>query len=175
MIKVYKDNSIYVGEMNSQQRDGIGTLYLLDDFFAGYKVSSDWQDDKLNGYATISTKTYTESGLFVNGIQTGCFSRIYNNGKCSSIRYNNGINESEEVFAHNDNTNRMFGCIQLSESQYYVGDIYNGNPFGYGMFYDIDVENNIVSKTFGKIYGRSLVQWIELTNNVYEDENTSAK
>lgn len=177
MINVYEDNSVYVGEMISGQKNGRGALYILDDFFEGYKVDGNWQNDKLNGWATITTKTYTEAGNFHNGVKIGHFLRTYNDGRHSDISYNKGKNISEEVFAHyGKRKDILFGFKKLSDSEYYVGDTFDGLPFGYGMIYNVDTnKNKITAKTFGEIYGHRLVQQIEINKQVQEDEDTIIK
>ncbi|MBE7075282.1 MAG: hypothetical protein E7376_04820 [Clostridiales bacterium] len=172
MLKVYDNGSVYVGEMTSGKRMGKGTLYILDDFFAGYKVSGNWQNDKLHGWVEITTKTYNEKGIFNNGVKTGSFLRYYKDGRCSAVNYNDGVNISEETYSnghkkpHND-----FGCIKLSEDEYYVGDIWDGLPCGYGMIYNLDNKKKITGKMFCKIYGHSLVEWVELDKKVQENED----
>ena len=170
MIKVYKDNSVYVGEMVSEQRSGNGTLYILDDFFAGYKISGDWQDDKLNGWSKTTTKTYTEAGKFDDGVQTGSFFRIYNDGRHSAISYSKGKNVSEDVYAYCRKRKEEFGCVKLSEDEYYLGDIYNNEPFGYGMIYKIDDKKNITGQIFCEIYGSNISKRVELDKKFQEVE-----
>ena len=43
------------------------------------------------------------------------------------------------------------------------------------MVYNVDDKNTITNKTFGEIYGYSLVQLVELDPNVHEDKNISVK
>ncbi len=176
MIKVYEDNSVYVGEMVSGQRFGWGNLYILDDFFSGYKIAGHWFNDKLNGWAQIIGKTYTEEGWFNKGVPNGVFFRNYNDGRCSHVIYQNGKNVSEEVYSRNGKLqNQTFGFVKLSDGEYYLGDVFCGFASGYGMVYDVDENKNITGKTFGEIYGHSLVQWVELNKKAQEDENILGK
>lgn len=172
MIKVYEDNSIYVGEMVSNQRCGKGTLYFLEDIFCGCKVSGNWQNDKLHGWVEITTKQYAEKGVFDNGVKTGSFHRYYKDGRCSDVKYDNGKNILEVIYSRgNKKPYNNFGNINLTEDTYYLGDIFDGLPFGYGMIYNLDAEKKIIKRTFCEIYGHQIVQCIEINKKVQENEN----
>ncbi len=171
MIKVYDDNSVYVGEMISGERTGWGNLYILDDFFAGYKIVGHWFNDKLNGRAQIIGRTYTEEGCFSNGEPDGTFLRNYKDGRLSVVSYKDGKNVSEDVYSRDGRLQmETFGFVKLSEGEYYLGDVCSGYASGYGMIYNVDKNQNITGKTFGEIYGNSLVQWVELGNKTQENE-----
>lgn len=173
MLQVNDNGSVYVGEMAFGQRNGKGTMYILDDFLAGYKVRGHWQNNKLHGWAEITTKTYTEKGNFNNGIQTGSFLRYYNDGRCSAVDYINGVNISEETYSNsNKKLNHDFGCIKLSEDKYYLGDICDNLPFGYGVIYNLDDKKKITCTTFCETYGHSLVRSIKLDTEAQANENS---
>ena len=172
MVQVYDNGSIYVGEMNAGQRNGKGAVYVLDDFFAGYKLSGNWQNDKLHGWGQLDTRTYVEVGAFDNGVKTGTFFRYYSDGTRSAVDYDNGKQVSEEKYSkRKKNLQTDFACIQLSESEYFLGDVWNSIPFGYGMVYNVDNQNNIVGKLFCQIYGQNITQFIQLDENSHEINN----
>lgn len=157
MVTILDDGAVYVGEMSSGQRNGNGTLYLLNDIALGYKVSGNWQNGKLNGYAKITNNNYTEHGVFVDNVKTGFFIREYPDGRQCSLQYENGINVYSHTYCRDAfRKDKTFGYLRLSESQYYLGDLYNGKPFGYGMLYTTNFEKLIVEKTFCEIYGNKI-------------------
>ena len=158
MIKVFDDGSVYIGEMLSNQRNGQGSLYMLDDFALGCKIEGIWQDDKLNGYAKILDNSCEEEGEFVNGVKTGDFLRHYYNGEHSVISYKNGVIVSTNVYLKGrPNRNKTFGCIKLNNDKYYLGDLFNGKPFGFGMIYMLNEQMQIAHKVFCEIYGKKVV------------------
>ena len=164
LINVYDDNSVYVGEMVSGKREGWGSLYILDDYFAGYKIVGHWFEDKLNGRAQIVGKTYTEEGWFSNGVPSGLFFRNYNDGRRSYVNYQNGKNVSEERYSRDGNIQQAeFGFVKLSESEYYLGDTLTGFACGYGMIYSVDTQKKITGEKFVKISVNRIDQSIELT------------
>ena len=171
MIKVYEDNSVYVGEIVSGQRSGWGNLYVLNDFFSGYKIIGHWFNDKLNGRAQMIGRNYTEEGCFCNGVPNGVFLRNYNDGRLSVVSYQNGKNVSEEVYSRDGRLqDKKFGVVKLSEDKYFLGDTLTGFACGYGMIYDVDDNKNITGKTFAQISVNKLVQCIELDKQSQQEE-----
>lgn len=155
-----------MGDMVSGQMNGEGTLYLLDDFFAGYKVDGCWQDGVISGVGRITTKTYTEVGNYIYGKKMGTFIRNYIDGSCSIVKYNDDVNLSEEFYVkHKNKQSATFGSVKLSKSLYYLGDIFNGIPLGYGMVYNVDNENKFVGKTFGEICDRKFLPMVDFGNS----------
>lgn len=166
MLKIYDDGSIYIGEMKLGQRNGKGSLYFLGDFFEGYKISGNWENDKLEGWAQVNTKAYMEEGCFESGIKQGAFFRYYTNGRYSAVTYRDGENLSEEIYSTDGRIqSNDFGCIKISDYAYYVGDICNNRPLGFGMIYNVNKRKQITSKSFCEIYGQNLVQYIDLDEN----------
>ena len=168
MINVYDDGSVYIGEVSSSKRNGLGTHYLLDDYFVGYKVSGRFKDDKLNGMCKITTSTYIEEGMFVDGIKNGYFYKRYYDGRSALLNYVNGVKVFEDVYTYNNNNRESyFGYAKLSNNEYYLGDLDEGRPYGFGMVY-LTEGNKIVKKLFSEVDNNGIIQSIDIdkSNNI---------
>ena len=164
MIKVYDDGSVYVGEMKDGQRCGKGSYYILSDFFAGSKTSGNWENDKLNGWSQISTVTSCLSGAYKDGVKNGLFLRDHKDGRRYAITYKDDINMSDEMYSNGHNSQSGYlGCVGIGENTYFIGDVYSNEPFGYGVIYVANENKKIINKYFCEMYGRRLVQSIDIS------------
>ena len=80
MINILSDGSVFIGDIINGQKQGKGEYYFLADVFVAYKVAGEWNDNKLNGVATIFTTDYEEIGQYEIGVKNGDFFRYYYNG-----------------------------------------------------------------------------------------------
>ena len=164
MIKVYDDGSVYVCEMKDNERCGKGTYYILGDFFAGSKVSGNWQNDKLDGWAQVSTVSSCLRGVYKNGVKNGLFLRDHKDGRRYAITYINGEYDSDEMYSSGRNNHSNYlGCVKLAETTYFIGDVYADEPFGYGVIYVANENKKIINKYFCEMYGKRLVQSIDIS------------
>ena len=170
-IKIFDDNSVYIGEMRNGKRNGKGTQYFLNDYFSGYKISGNWLTDKLDGYCYTTTRSYLEQGRYDKGVKNGMFYRDYKDGRHSEVTYKNNVNINEEVVSHDSTRfNQNFGCVKLPQSKFYLGDMLDGYPFGFGIIITVDENNRIIDKQFCEIYELEVVRSISLNSNNIKTE-----
>ncbi|MBQ8615160.1 MAG: hypothetical protein IJ415_01165 [Clostridia bacterium] len=166
MIKVYDDGSIYIGEMANGKRHGKGELYCLDNMFSGYKLVGTWQDDQLQGWAFEYSHGKIEQGYWDKGKKSGSFLREKSDGTASAIHYEYGkLVELLDVYSQDIDFQEKFG-IKKYKDAIYLGDLLDGQPYGYGMLYFIK-KQQIVSKQFGSYVIGHLIDAVDL-NEVEE-------
>ena len=157
MINILDDGSVFVGSIVNGQKQGKGVYYLLTDMFAGYKIEGEWKDDKLNGSATIFTTTYKQTGNFINDTKTGNFVRTYYDGKYSIITYKDGkcVGDENSFRTYKNCDDKCLKRIKLSvdgnKSVFFMGDVWDNRPFGYGMIYFIN-GNEFERKVFCSMF-----------------------
>lgn len=174
MVKMFKDKSVYMGEMHNGKRHGKGTLYVLGDFFEGFKISGTWVEDKVEGIAKFSTRNYIEQGNYIAGKKHGKFIRVYSDGRSEEIEYNNNIFCGKKILdKKNDKKSTEFGAIKLVNGNYYLGDVHMGKPFGFGMIYHTENTPEIVDSMFCEVSNDIIVRKFEFPNNNEEFAKTT--
>ncbi len=174
MIKVYDDGSVYIGEMKDGLRCGQGTYYMLSDFFAGSKISGNWQNDKLNGWAKISTLSSCLEGPYKDGVKNGLFFRDDKDGMRCAVKYIGGVYVSDEIYSRSRKHNNQYDClgyVDLGENSHFIGEVYDNQPYGYGVIYVTNENQQITNKYFCKMYGKHLAQSIDISSKGQEESN----
>ena len=177
MLKAYDDGAIYVGEMKDGKRNGKGTLYVLTDFFAGYKISGTWENDKLNGWGIITNKDYCEKVMYENGVKNGVGFRKHNEtknafglwqqGRIEKILYKEGKLISKKEYTKSKSggiSEKTFGVIKLNKNHYYLGDICEGRPFCFGMLFKTDNNNQFEKMLFCEIYDGKIINGVDMSH-----------
>lgn len=130
MIKVYEDGSVYVGELKDGKRHGKGELYLLTDLNSGHKFAGTWEDDQLNGWAYEYRDGRVDHAFWEKGKKLGM--------SATSQRDDIGA-DFEEKFGKR---------VYKKRKAIYLGDLYNGEPCGFGMMFYFK-NGQIIDKQFG--------------------------
>lgn len=163
MIKIYEDGSIYIGELKDGKRNGKGDLYFLDDIKSAYKLSGMWENDELHGWVTEYTHGRVEQGFWDHGKKSGSFMRVESDGTVSACHYEEGkMSAPIDVYGENSIFEEKFGKRRYKNA-IYIGDLENGQPYGYGIMLFVH-HRKIIEKQFGNYIGGNLIESINLTN-----------
>lgn len=137
MVKVYNDNEIFYGDVKDNKKVGRGELYLFNKEGLVHKIVGTWKDDKLYGWAY----DFYEDKVDLS---------FYENGEKVSIIFRN---------ENNKDLNGKFGKICFKNKKcYYIGDVLNGLPCGFGVMFYLDDKSEIVDYKFGSYLNGNLIR-----------------
>lgn len=171
MVNIFDDGSVFVGELVNGQKQGKGMLYFLADMYAECRVAGEWKDNKPNGRIITTTRDYKEIGHYDNGVKNGDFTRDYFNGNYSVLTYNNGVcvNRKDVIstVAKRKVLDRILVRQNGNKKIVYIGEVWNKQPWGYGMLYHIncDKSETFVRKEFCHIFGKHIVEKYDINEN----------
>jgi len=139
MIKVYNDNEIFYGDIQEDKKTGRGELYLFNEEGLVHKIVGTWKDDKLYGWAYDFYEDRVDMSL-------------YENGEKLSIIFRDEKNEE---------LNAKFGKVCFKNKQcYYIGDLHDGLPCGFGVMFYLDDKGEILDYKFGSYLNGNLIRHI---------------
>ena len=151
---------VYKGELKNGLRDGIG-LYVWDD--GGFYIGN-WKKDKRDGFGIyMAADGYEIGGLPNSKFYCGFYTNSSKEGQGASFdKYGNCLyvglmkDDEPEYKYPNESSSITFESMDLGEGMFFVGQVIDGEPFGFGMFISEDGDMVYGMYQDGKMEGKVL-------------------